>query len=153
VQQGIKQSLNEVRLYQNMIRLYTATFNYSQYLFEGLMAPNSLQAHQLKTDIFQNVIVQSNQKLAHLIKNNYKWLKTGSKNPKYIHNVRMKMTVFWDVVPCSLVEIHRCFRGAYCLHHQNDRPHDGGSKHFWNVFQFLRDYTVQHPRRPSYSPP
>jgi hypothetical protein len=28
-----------------------------------------------------------------------------------------KMTVFWDVTPCSLVEIDRIFRGAYCLHH------------------------------------
>jgi hypothetical protein len=32
----------------------------------------------------------------------------------------MKMTVFWDVVPCSLLEIDRRFRGAYCLHHQDD---------------------------------
>jgi hypothetical protein len=30
----------------------------------------------------------------------------------------MKMTVFWGVVLCSVVEIGRCFRGAYCLHHQ-----------------------------------
>jgi hypothetical protein len=30
----------------------------------------------------------------------------------------MKMTVFWDVAPCSLVEIDQYFRGAYCLHHQ-----------------------------------
>jgi hypothetical protein len=28
----------------------------------------------------------------------------------------MKMTVFWDTVPCSLVEVHRRFRGAYSLH-------------------------------------
>jgi hypothetical protein len=28
------------------------------------------------------------------------------------------MTLFWDVAPCSLVGIDRCFRGAYCLHHQ-----------------------------------
>jgi hypothetical protein len=28
----------------------------------------------------------------------------------------MKMTVFWDVAPCSLVEIYRRFRGAYCLY-------------------------------------
>jgi hypothetical protein len=27
----------------------------------------------------------------------------------------MNMTVFWDVVPCSLVEIDRRFRGAYCI--------------------------------------
>jgi hypothetical protein len=31
-----------------------------------------------------------------------------------------KMTVFWDVAPCSLVEDYRHFRGAYCLHHQGD---------------------------------
>jgi hypothetical protein len=30
------------------------------------------------------------------------------------------MTVFLDVAPFSLVELDRCFRGAYCLHHQGD---------------------------------
>jgi hypothetical protein len=30
----------------------------------------------------------------------------------------MKMTVFWDVVPYSLVEVYRRFRGACCLLHQ-----------------------------------
>jgi hypothetical protein len=30
----------------------------------------------------------------------------------------MKMTVFWNVALCSLVEVYRCFRGACCLHHQ-----------------------------------
>jgi hypothetical protein len=39
----------------------------------------------------------------------------------------MKMTVFWDVALCSLVEIDRRFRGAYCLHHQDDRHYEGGS--------------------------
>jgi hypothetical protein len=34
----------------------------------------------------------------------------------------MKMTVFWDIAPCSLVEVYRRFRGACCLHHQGDRP-------------------------------
>jgi hypothetical protein len=50
------------------------------------------------------------------------------------------MTVFWDVAPCSLVEVYRRFRG---------------SKHLWNVDKHLRDYTAQHPRRqsPWYSPP
>jgi hypothetical protein len=28
------------------------------------------------------------------------------------------MTVFWDVAPCSLVEVYRRFRGACYLHHQ-----------------------------------
>jgi hypothetical protein len=33
--------------------------------------------------------------------------------------------VFWDVAPCSHVEV--------------DRPDDGGSKHLWNVDQLQRD--------------
>jgi hypothetical protein len=39
----------------------------------------------------------------------------------------MKMAVFWVLVPCSLVELYRRFRGAFCLHHH--RPDNGGSKH------------------------
>jgi hypothetical protein len=30
----------------------------------------------------------------------------------------MKMTTFWDIAPCSLVEVNRRFIGPYCLHHQ-----------------------------------
>jgi hypothetical protein len=30
------------------------------------------------------------------------------------------MTVFWDVAPKGLVEVHRHFRGACRLHHQGD---------------------------------
>jgi hypothetical protein len=32
----------------------------------------------------------------------------------------MKMTAFWYIAPCSLVEVNRRFRSAYCLHHQGD---------------------------------
>jgi hypothetical protein len=32
----------------------------------------------------------------------------------------IKMAVFWVVAQCSLVEIYRRFRGAYCLRHQGD---------------------------------
>jgi hypothetical protein len=32
----------------------------------------------------------------------------------------MKITDIWNTGPCSLVEIDRLFRGAYCLHHQGD---------------------------------
>jgi hypothetical protein len=38
----------------------------------------------------------------------------------------MNMTVFWDMVPCSLIDVDRYFRGVYCLHHQDS---DGGSTH------------------------
>jgi hypothetical protein len=31
----------------------------------------------------------------------------------------IKMTVFWDVAPCSLVEVYRRFTSAYCLHHKS----------------------------------
>jgi hypothetical protein len=30
------------------------------------------------------------------------------------------MTVFWDIAPCSLVELDQCLRGVYCLHYQGD---------------------------------
>jgi hypothetical protein len=30
----------------------------------------------------------------------------------------MKMTVFWDVSPYSLAEVHRRFRDACCLHNR-----------------------------------
>jgi hypothetical protein len=32
----------------------------------------------------------------------------------------MKMTASWDVAPCSIVEVYRRFRNAYCLLHQGD---------------------------------
>jgi hypothetical protein len=35
----------------------------------------------------------------------------------------MKMAAFWDTAPCSLVDVDRCFRGAYCSHHQGN-PED-----------------------------
>jgi hypothetical protein len=31
-----------------------------------------------------------------------------------------KMTVFWVVAPCDLVEVYRLFRGAYYLHPRGD---------------------------------
>jgi hypothetical protein len=42
----------------------------------------------------------------------------------------MKMNVFWDVGPYSLVEVDRRFRGACCLYKLllTLRPDDGGSK-------------------------
>jgi hypothetical protein len=51
----------------------------------------------------------------------------------------MKMTVFLDVVPCSVIEIDLRFRGAYYFHHQGD---DVSSKHLWNIGQFVPGYMV-----------
>jgi hypothetical protein len=32
--------------------------------------------------------------------------------------VAMKSFTFWDIMPCSLMEINRHFGGTYCRHHQ-----------------------------------
>jgi hypothetical protein len=56
----------------------------------------------------------------------------------------MKIRALWDIAPCSL-GVECCFRDAYCLHHQGDNPHYGGSRHLWNV-GLLRDYTALYPR-------
>jgi hypothetical protein len=47
------------------------------------------------------------------------WTQTAVKISN-LRRVEMKMVVFWDVVPRSLVSIDRNCRGAYCLHHQGD---------------------------------
>jgi hypothetical protein len=58
----------------------------------------------------------------------------------------IKITAFWDTALCSLVEVDRRFRSAYCLHHQDD---DWGSTYLWNVV-LRQDYTSLYPRRLSY---
>jgi hypothetical protein len=60
----------------------------------------------------------------------------------------MKTTACWHVAPCSLVDIGRRFRDAYCLHNQDDcRTDDGGNKHLWNLGKSLRDYKARHARK------
>jgi hypothetical protein len=54
---------------------------------------------------------------------------------KVLMTAIMKIDVFWEVAPCSHVEMDRHFRG------------DAGSKNLQNVGKFLRDYTAQHPRK------
>jgi hypothetical protein len=61
------------------------------------------------------------------------------------HGDEYDYIVFWDVAPCSHVEVNRRFRDTYCLHHHSDN--DRGSTHFWNVGPFQRDYMALHPRR------
>jgi hypothetical protein len=50
-----------------------------------------------------------------------------------VHKMYIKMIVFWDVAPCSLVEIDPRFRGAYCLHHQGDE---------WAVWTAVRTWNL-----------
>jgi hypothetical protein len=51
-------------------------------------------------------------------------------NVQLIPMFRMKITVFWNIVPCSLVENNWSFRGAYGCHHQG-------------ISQFLLNYMAQ----------
>jgi hypothetical protein len=52
----------------------------------------------------------------------------------------MEMAVFWDVAPCSLVEVYRHFRGAYYLHHQGEEYQDGKYSYceFFRLVPFLQ---------------
>jgi hypothetical protein len=62
--------------------------------------------------------------------------------------MNFKMTVFWDIAPCRLLEIVRCFRSAYSFCHQSD---EWVFERLWDFGQFLPDYTAQHSRRQPYS--
>jgi hypothetical protein len=53
-----------------------------------------------------------------------------------------KMIAFWDTELCSLVEVDRRFRGAYCLRQQSDEQAARG----WSVPSRWRQYSPQ-PRR------
>jgi hypothetical protein len=48
----------------------------------------------------------------------------------------VKMTAFWDIALCSLVEVDRCFIGAYYLYYQG-----------YYLSRLVRDYTALYPRR------
>jgi hypothetical protein len=61
----------------------------------------------------------------------------------------MKISVVWLVAPCSLVEIDVRFRGAYCRHHQGDRPDDEGVSTFETSDNFYETTRRQQPRRQS----
>jgi len=71
------------------------------------------------------------------------WLRIGTCSVCLNYKISLFRVVFWDRLPCKMI-VDRRFRGAYCLHHH---PDDGRNTHLWNVGLFLRDYTVQHPRR------
>jgi hypothetical protein len=58
------------------------------------------------------------------------------------------MTAFWVIALCSLVEVHRRFGCAYCLHHSLD---NADSMQVWNVGLLQRDYTVLYTRKLSSS--
>jgi hypothetical protein len=62
------------------------------------------------------------------------------------YRINLKMMAFWDIALCSLVEVYRRFRGAYCLHRR-----DEGSMHMRDLGLLQRDYRALYPRQPSSS--
>jgi hypothetical protein len=46
----------------------------------------------------------------------------------------MKITIFWDVTPCSLVDRYQSFGGTCCLSLQEN------TVLFWNVGTYLQNY-------------
>jgi hypothetical protein len=60
----------------------------------------------------------------------------------------MDIKLFWDVIPCSLVDV--CYRPAEAcrLHLQDDLyPEARDSSFLLNYGEYLPDYTASHPRR------
>jgi hypothetical protein len=45
-------------------------------------------------------------------------------------DVTAKRSVFWDVMPYSLVHVHQLFEGTYCIHFHDRRVSQAGSKRF-----------------------
>jgi hypothetical protein len=50
------------------------------------------------------------------------WRYVNSEDKFNLDNVdsKMKMAVFWVLAPCSLLQVNRRFRDAYCYHHRGD---------------------------------
>jgi hypothetical protein len=49
--------------------------------------------------------------------------------------VTMKYIDFWHMTLCGSCK-NRCFVGTYGLHHQGDKPDDGGDTFFQNVYYY-----------------
>jgi hypothetical protein len=49
----------------------------------------------------------------------------------------MKLSVVWDIAPCSLVGVDWRFRGVYCLHYQGDQHY-----HLWKQWVRLKRRSV-----------
>jgi hypothetical protein len=54
------------------------------------------------------------------------------------------MAVFWNVASCSLVDINRRFRGAYCIHHPRRQPSSFSSQWEPQISDRLIQSTTSH---------
>lgn len=60
----------------------------------------------------------------------------------------LKITLLWNVSPCTLIEINGRFREAYCLHLQ-DRTVIYSETHFTEMSVHLSQYTASHSKNVS----
>jgi phosphate starvation-inducible membrane PsiE len=58
----------------------------------------------------------------------------------------VKITDFWDVVLCYLVDNYQCIRGTYRLYLFFSHE-DGSTRFFQNTGNSPPYYTISHPRR------
>jgi len=63
-----------------------------------------------------------------------------------------QLTVFWNVVPCSLIVVHWSHGGMCCHHCQGVwvyffEPSGCGSRFVWNSVELLPEYMTSHLKR------
>jgi hypothetical protein len=56
-------------------------------------------------------------------------MKAMQKSKLHLRSVVMKISIFWDITPCSLVKVNRHFGGTYCLHLQGRRISQTKNQH------------------------
>jgi hypothetical protein len=119
------------------VRLWWTAWRWDRFLWLLRFSPTSIISPWLSMLMYQlGDVAGCNRDIVSLVR--LQVLTTAS----------MKVTAFWGIAPCSLVEVDRSFRGAYCLHHH--RPVVGASMHLWNVGLLQRCYTaLYHSLTPS----
>jgi len=64
--------------------------------------------------------------------------------------IAVKVTVVWDVTPCSLVRRYQLFGGSSCRHLQGTlilHPDNGGREFFQTFGTYLRNHTGRRTRK------
>jgi hypothetical protein len=75
------------------------------------------------TDRYTFCLINDTVSYSHLMyakESGHRLLQTRTAGFENLTAVSMKMAVFWDVAPCSVVEVYQRFRGPCCLHHHGD---------------------------------
>jgi hypothetical protein len=69
------------------------------------------------------------------------WLRIGTRGGLLWTWKRRKISVFWVVAPCNLVEVYQRFGGSCCLHHPGDESRT--SETLVNFYQTTRRYNPE----------